>query len=238
MLKMLAETAASLVFPSECELCQIPLQPFPPSGVCDACRSQIRWIAPPHCRGCGRTVRAEGNACSECFGKTFPFERALASAIYEGAMKDLIHVYKFGSRKYLKNFFTDILSDFLSQNTNPAIFDCVAAIPMDPVKKNERGFNQSELLSAALARSLGRPDHTRHISRIKHSQSQHLLKKKERMANVKDSFRAVGGEFFKQKNVLLVDDILTTGQTASECAKVLKKEGASSVTLLVLARGA
>jgi len=153
-------------------------------------------------------------------------------------MRALIHAYKFDGRKILKNFFAQVLATFVDVNLKTHSFDAVAAVPLDPDKKRSRGFNQSEFLSCRMARTLKVDDLSKEIRRKKSAKAQSLLGKNEREFNVKDCFFAPFGHPFFAKRILLIDDILTTGQTASECAKSLKRAGASSVVVLTLARGA
>ena len=169
--------------------------------------------------------------------ESFHFDRAFACALYEGKMKELLHAYKFSQHKYLKNFFVKILHELIESNLKNEKFDLVAAIPLDRDKRNERGFNQSELLTQALAAKLKIMDGSKNITRTPSPSPQSLLAKRERKLNVQGHFSIRDKHFFDAKSVLLVDDILTTGQTASECAKTLKEAGARSVTVLACARG-
>lgn len=116
-------------------------------------------------------------------------------------------------------------------------FEAVLAVPLDKDKEKQRGFNQARLLSSGLARKMRLPEATRKVRRAPSRAPQALLDRATRKLNVKDRFSVKDTAFFASKNVLLVDDILTTGHTASECARALKAAGASSVTVLACARG-
>lgn len=238
MLNRLYETALSWVFPVLCELCEAPLSPYPPSGVCTSCEAQIHWIRPPVCVSCGRGVHEGVLTCARCAHEHFHFDRAFACAIYEGKIKELLHRFKFNERKYLKNFLGSRMAALLRGNLAEGRFDTVIPVPMDNQKRNERGFNQSELLSRRVAQELELPHDPRRLRRTAGSRPQHFLTKKDRERNARGAFTArANGNSLDGKNVLLVDDILTTGQTASECARALKEAGAASVTVLALARG-
>lgn len=233
----IVESLLSIVFPARCELCQEAVPAYPASGVCAGCRAEIRLIPGPHCVSCGRTLKTNTRQCSACHGKSFHFDRAFACAPYEGKMKELLHIYKFNGRKYLKYFFAGLLEQFVSIHLKPHAFDALASVPMDKHKKNSRGFNQSELLSAELGSRTGLPDLSAALARKKSPHPQHLMAKAAREQNVKGSFTVKHKPDISMKNILLVDDILTTGQTASECARTMKEAGASSVTVLACARG-
>ena len=115
--------------------------------------------------------------------------------------------------------------------------DGVAAVPLDLEKKRSRGFNQSELLSAQIALELKVPDVSKELTRKKSESPQALLAKTDRKINVRDRFAVKNTGSFRAIRVLLIDDILTTGHTTSECAKTLKNAGAASVTVMACARG-
>lgn len=237
MLKTLSEALLWPFFPSQCEACSKPVSPFPPRGVCGQCDEKIKRLGPPHCVLCGRTVQNEGVRCASCFGESFGFDRAFACALYEGKMKELIHRYKFDGQKHLERFFSSMMLSFIRTYLKDGNYEVIAAIPMDRTKKQKRGFNQSELISARLAKALRIPETSGALRRTGARLSQSLLTKKERKTNAQDSFEIVNQKPFNSKKLLLIDDILTTGHTASECAKALKKAGAQCVEVLACARG-
>ncbi len=152
-------------------------------------------------------------------------------------MKELLHLYKFGRRKSLKNFFIPLAAEFIRQHLKNDTFGAVAAVPVSPNKKAERGFNQSELVSKEIAKVLKLWDASDALFRPKASLPQSSLNRAERQKNVRGSFFVKNNDSFAKRHILLVDDILTTGYTASECARVLKEAGATSVSVLALARG-
>lgn len=213
------QTLLTLVFPAECETCHAVLNGRGALGVCPRCESQITLLEAPRDR------------------EAFHFDRAYGCALYEGKMKELLHAYKFSRRKTLKNFFAKMMRDFLQKRLPGERFDCVTAVPMDAERERARGFSPARLLAAALAKDLGIPEASRQLRCVRKQRPQSLLAKHERETNVKDSFAAEAGSFLA-KHTLLIDDILTTGHTASECAGALKAAGAASVTVLTCARGA
>jgi ComF family protein len=109
-------------------------------------------------------------------------------------------------------------------------------VPLHWKKKQERGFNQSELMAKKICRKLSLPISINNLHRVKNTLSQTQLSRLQRQKNVNDAFKVKNPDLFLEKNVLLVDDVLTTGITASECARNLKNAGAKKVYLLALAR--
>lgn len=175
--------------------------------------------------------------CNDCLDQVLHTDQAWACTSYEGVIKDLIHAYKYKGRKYLGHFFSELLASFFDHHLSKESFNALAAIPLHPIKKRQRGFNQSELICHALSKQYRIKDASTSIRRIKNDTSQSLLGKIERREHVLGSFYVPHANSFVYKKVLLIDDILTTGQTASECARILKLAGAVSVKLLVIARG-
>ena len=237
MLNTLLETLSALVFPVECEICGVAVHPHPPLGVCRECQAEVKLIAPPHCPGCGRTLIGEMPKCSECQAESYAFDQAYACAAYEGAMRRLIHAFKFENRKYLKHFFMKMMTEFMNLRLIAAAVDGILPVPMDKDRRLERGFNQSELISLEISRVFGIPHSAGNLIQRRSGAVQSGLTKNKRRLNVKGAFLVRNADEFHSKRLLLIDDILTTGCTASECAKMLKKAGAASVTVLALARG-
>lgn len=240
MLRPLFHKILELVFPVQCEACGVKLSWASP-GVCSSCQSQLKPIPPPHCPFCGRSIPpalAGAKTCGHCGATPLHFDRAFACTLYEGRMKELLRAYKFDNRKFLSGFFSQIMERFIQTHLETPDFDAIAAIPLDSQKKQRRGFNQSGLLAKRLAKRFGWQNVSKILWRSKSDAPQSLLTKKDRPQNVRGRFHARRDGLLKNKHILLVDDILTTGHTASECAKALKGAGARVVTVLALARGA
>lgn len=228
----------NVLFPQRCQACRSSL-PFSSSApVCQKCDARIRWIAPPHCVTCGRTLGLAG-LCAACVAnpEKFHFDRALACVAYEGPIRKILHRYKFGRKIVLNGFLAERLLRFTERHLKESEFDAVAAVPLDPERRNQRGFNQSRILSAALSEKMKLKDLSPVLGRKKSVSAQALLAKRQRRTNVRGAFFLKDSEPFSRfKRVLLVDDILTSGQTLSECAKTIKAAGAESVTALAFAR--
>lgn len=237
MLKTLSEAFFSLVFPLGCELCGTLLPSGASKGICQNCQKGISLIVPPHCERCGRHVLNDKELCGHCVHENFHFDRAFACVYYDDKMKKLLHAFKFERRRYLLPFFASLMNDFAHQHLFRSHWDRVVPVPMDGTHERERGFNQAKLLSSALAKKSGWSYAPETLGCRKVGAPQSSLKKSERKRNVADRFfvQKKAGAF--SGHVLLVDDILTTGQTASACAKALKNAGAQTVSVFALARG-
>ena len=217
MLKAISRSVVSFVFPLSCELCGDVLPSRNDGGVCSVCESSLPLIEP---------------AYSE--DKNFYFDRVFAACYYGDKVKTLLCSFKFRRNRALRPALLRLLKRRL-EDQNENRWDALAAVPMPLDKKMERGFNQAELLARGVADLLGKPYLKNVLSLTGAPQQQAKLSKVRRRENVRRLFRAsrkVAG-----RNILLVDDILTTGETASECARALKEAGSKTVDVLVVARG-
>ena len=237
MLKTISEAVFSLVFPVSCELCEAFLPSGGLQGICQNCQKSLSRLTPPCCAGCGRAASKDGERCGHCRNEDFHFDRAYACTYYDDKMKKLLHAFKFERRRFLLPFFANLMKDFADRHLPKDSWDRLVPVPMNSVHERERGFNQARLLSATLAQSSGKAHASGALGCRGTGAMQSSLKRSERKRNAE-------GRFFVQKpgsiasgRVLLVDDILTTGHTASACAKALKDAGAKTVTVLALARG-
>jgi ComF family protein len=237
MLKTIGRALRSLLFPSHCELCGVFIPSHLSSPVCPMCLDKVLLIAGPHCPSCGRTTFSPDKRCGLCGDQDFHFDRAHACVVYADEMKKLLHKLKFGKKRYLTPFFSEVMARFCKKNLPGATFD-VVPVPMDRRRRLKRGFNQSELLAGRLAASLGSPYLPGILDCSVSKVPQSFLSKAERAANVRDRFFVKKNASVQGRDILLVDDILTTGNTSSACAKALKDAGARSVTVLAFARGA
>ena len=157
---------------------------------------------------------------------------------FEGVVTSLIHDFKYHHALWLEEELTDLLQACVGAHYGGLAFDAVCAVPLHPVRRRERGFNQAALLAARLARRLRLPWRRGGLVRARDTGTQTHLTARERLSNVKGAFEAGGDRRWGGKRLLLVDDVMTTGATVSACAEALKRAGAASVHVVTLARGA
>jgi len=151
---------------------------------------------------------------------------------YEGTLRELIHLFKYGGIKTLARPLGDLLALALPRDQQ---FDIVVPMPLHWRRRWRRGFNQSSLLARLTARRCGIPM-LHAVRRTRSTATQAGLTNARRRENVSGAFRVTKGPAVRGRRVLLIDDVMTTGATANACALALKRGGASSVTLLALAR--
>jgi ComF family protein len=129
------------------------------------------------------------------------------------------------------------MADFLNNCVKQDGFDIIVPVPLYPSRFRQRGFNQAELLAKNVALFSGRPLAANAIKRIRPTLAQAGLSKTERFKNTRGAFKVTDAAGVCGKDVLIIDDVLTTGSTISECARALRKAGAKSISALVLAKG-
>jgi competence protein ComFC len=229
-----------IIYPKICLICKRDLSSNSVDElVCVKCWSSIKKNAPPFCHGCGRNLDEKSLAlayCPSCLKAPLHFDRAFAPCIYEGAIKDLIHEFKYRKTDYLADALSGLMLDFIRDYDVPvSSMDEIIPVPLHPARLREREFNQAELLARRIA-----PVYTKIVSadnlvRLRHTRTQAELKSSDRLSNVKDSFSVRWPDRIKGKHILLIDDVLTTGATSSEASRALKDAGANSVLVLTLA---
>jgi ComF family protein len=171
--------------------------------------------------------------CALCRSGLRGFDAAYCYGSYEGVLRELIHLYKYGRVQTLAKPLGDLLAAALPREER---FDAVTAVPLHWRRQWQRGFNQSELLARTMAARRGVPL-VEALRRVRATPAQAGLSNTRRRQNVATAFECRrGARALAGKRILLIDDVLTTGSTAAACAGVLKRAGAAQVTLLAVAR--
>jgi ComF family protein len=212
--------------------------------VCAECLASPAPLAADFYCACCRTPFLNGypldeqGVCAACRSGLRGFDNAVCFGFYEGKLRRLIHLFKYSGMKPLARPLAGYLERALETGVpaEPARdFDAVIAVPLHWRKKWARGFNQAELLARPVARRRRLPL-LNALRRRRPTEVQAGLALAGRRRNVTGAFGVRAGVDLKGKRVLLIDDVMTTGATASACASVLKRAGAASVTLATLAR--
>lgn len=228
-----------LIYPPECLLCHDKLDSSS-KVLCTVCRNSICFNTPPFCKKCSRHLSKPDrkNLCPQCRKRMPDFNRAWGALFYNDAMRHLLHSFKYQKKTVLRHFFAELTISFIERYQIPIkTFDGLVAMPIHPAKHREREFNQTELLCQLISKEFQIPIYTNNLIRSKNTAPQAFLEEKERWTNVKDAFRIRKPLELKNKSVLIVDDLLTTGATACEAAKICKQAGAKKVNILTLAIG-
>ncbi len=230
-LKSLENFILNKVFPHDltCNICGCEIfdgQPF-----CKDCFSKVKFIETSFCEKCGRLTVESQEKCQSC-NHEWAVDKARSLFAYLGYGKFLVQNLKYNNARYLADVFAKSLEEVCVKNMFAP--DVITFVPMDELSQYKRGYNQAELLATALAKRLNY-EVIGGLIKKKQTKNQQSLDFFERQRNLKNTFSVLDKECFKNKKVLLIDDVLTTGATSNEIAQVLKKSGAKSVYLLTLA---
>jgi ComF family protein len=245
-----AASLFSAFFPSDCRLCGLPLLNISRRPVCPECLVRIQPIQGKVCSICGERVLSLYFQCDEdglrrcpvCRRVDHPFHRALAYGSYDDGLRELIHLLKYNGVRPAAGVLGRMLGETLTAMApsldQPLVL--LLPVPLYRGKRRQRGFNQAELIAqAALRAGISRkrfqlaPDV---LARVRDTHSQIGLTGHQRRENLRGAFAVTESEQVADREVVLVDDVYTTGTTASECARVLRRAGASRVWVATVAR--
>ena len=230
---------SDLVYPPNCLLCKkyCGLR-SPVDFLCPHCFNSIQFNLPPFCLKCSRPLGGSFQypKCRECRLKKTFFDFAWGACLYHEPLRQLIHLFKYDQKTFLRFPFHKLLVNFIeTYHFDIAQFDTLVPIPLYSARLRERGYNQSEIIAGGIAQKFNLGISSHNLIRMRPTPSQTILSQKERWTNLEGAFRIKHSKEFHNKNVLIIDDLLTTGATASEAACVLKLAGAKTVGVLTLA---
>lgn len=207
----------------------------------------LSLIYPPKCVFCG-TVIDKSDICEEC-KKTLPFtkgdsiyqkfpfvDKCISPLYYKDYVRRAVLRFKFAGCSCYSRRLGGIMSECAENNLDCGSIDMISCIPLSRKRMHDRGYNQAELLAKEISKKVG-VEYLPTLKKIRHNTAQSTIKdSKQRAANVIGAYKVVDAEKVKGKYILLVDDVVTTGSTVSECARILKKSGAKAVYCVTLAR--
>jgi len=242
MLKKHIRSFLDIIYPRSCIGCKKILKNTADLNniACPACWLSIKKNRPPFCQRCGRSLdwkNSPHKVCKSCLKKELYFDRAFSACIYDGLTKELIHEFKYKGKDHLSKALSGLIIDFIREFNLPPLeyFDMLVPVPLHKNRLREREFNQSQLLAKDLSREFGLELSSDNLTRVRDTAKQAELTDEKRFMNVKNSFVLCDANKIKDKMIILVDDVLTTGATCSEAAKVLKDNGARTVFALTVA---
>lgn len=229
MLEAMFRTIFSHIFPPRCLLCGDHALSCT-LGVCSRCISRIRPVPPPVCTVCGNPSGTEG-ICIGCQTDPPPYDRLMSAALFEGPLKDMIHAFKYADATYYKKYLTRILYDLVQDEL--AHCDLITFVPLHWSRMMARGYNQAALLAQGLSRLTRIPVGYGVLKKTRATPTQVGLSRDQRKKNLSGTFRA---QSVSGKAVLVIDDVITTGHTALEVSRALKKAGSHHVVFASVGR--
>ena len=247
-----------LLYPLKCLKCGVYLDPdtVTPHTLeacfCDHCMgSGVYPIDSPFCIKCGIQFHQifpsdfnENYVCEACLKSSLRLDRVRAAVVYKGIIKDAIPLFKYQSKLSLVKAFERLMFQTFLRHYSRSQIDLIMPVPLHKKKLKERGFNQAYLLIRNLMKTYQKVYHqppqwgidTVSLARVKKTEPQTGFDSEQRKKNLKKAFQVMDKKAIQNKNILLIDDVFTTGATCNEAARVLLKQGAQKVDALVLAR--
>jgi ComF family protein len=253
-----AATLFFTFFPADCRICGSPLLRVSRLPVCKTCLLALRRLHGSYCSVCGEELHLAAyltrentgsfdadcgeSRCTLCQRTDPPFERAVAYGSYESELRDLIHLLKFQQVRPAAAVLGRMLAETIAnlERNMPVGTIAVVPVPLYPRKRTQRGFNQAEMIARAALKQLARPKRfdlcAGVLARRRETGSQIGLTRHQRRENLRGAFAVGDRSRILNRDILLIDDVLTTGTTASECARVLLRGGAARVWVATVAR--
>ena len=227
----------TLFFPSHCAHCGVAT--YDDRDFCDTCIQVIERVRAPACDICSQPYQGEIERfeCPNCADERFSFEFAVCVVRSRGPVRELLHRRKYGREIWSARVLAELMREGLA---DPRLagrdFDALVPVPLHALRLREREFNQATMLAGHLSK-ITRIPVANALKRVRFTGTQTRLDRRHRMQNLRNAFAPHKNADVKDKSLLLVDDVLTTGSTLDACASVLLEHGAASVCALTVARG-
>ena len=241
ILQSLTEGFFDLIYPSNiyCIRCGNIIDDSRPYALCDVCVRTLKWVGERTCLRCGKILQENylHELCTDCRDMEHRYTRGFTCVEYGSAERELLHRFKYKDKSYLGRKLAEIMYDRIqAEDLDP---DILLPVPMYRRKEKTRGYNQAVILAKSLAELMGKPYDGKLLLRIADTKAMSRLSAGERRRNIQRAFivSTRKSAILKNKRVLLLDDIYTTGSTADACAEALIEAGASEIFVFTFASG-
>ena len=234
--------ALDLIYPARCPGCLKRLtESGAPGDFCDACGSVMQPIEEPFCQRCAEPFPGEISGdftCPNCSGRPAAYEFAVCRMLSRGPVREAVHRLKYEGVVVMRLALARLMLSALNDRRLADAGWLLVPVPLHPRKRRERGYNQSAELAKSLSKLSGLP-WLDALKRTRYTDSQAGLDRAGRLKNLRGAFavKRFAARQLRDQDVLLVDDVLTTGATAHECAQTLRAGGARRVVVITVARG-
>ncbi len=238
ILRRIWNSVINFIFPQQCCICKSYLSVD--GSVCLSCMGKFELITDPKCDCCGLPFEFKLKGvnkkllCPKCLKKPYKFDKAISAVRYDDFSKKLILPFKHGDKTQYAKTIASIMSMYGREIAKQS--DFIIPVPIHLTRMLKRKYNQASLISTYLSKIYLKPVLYTTPIRSKATASQGHLSTKERKQNVSGVFSVKNADKIKNRNILLIDDVFTTGATVNECAKILKQNGAKKVFVFTFAR--
>lgn len=222
-----------LLYPKTCCFCgKISVQ-----EICDTCKEKVSYIKEPRCKKCGKPIRYEEQEyCLDCQKQSFHYIQGRSLWVHKGVVTWSVYQFKYHNRRIYGRFYAEELYRVYGKNLEDWGIDLIVPVPLHWRRKRKRGYNQAEIIARHLGELTGIPVDAKLVIRKKYTTPQKTLNDKERVKNLKNVFD-MRKKKVRGKNILLIDDIYTTGSTIDAISKVLLEKGHNKVWFLTISIG-
>lgn len=229
------ENIVNLVYPRRCPVCD-DIVPVTDGLICRECIAKVKYIKSPRCRRCGKQLFDENVIfCKDCEKKKHIYECGYALYDYQ-SMRRSIYRFKYNKRNEYAKYYAKDICEHIGTEIRSLQADAFIPVPLHPVRKARRGYNQAEILAKELSGLTGIPCYGNIVKRIVNTVPQKELDDRERQNNLKKAFH-IPSDVVKLNKTIIVDDIYTTGSTIDAVARELRQHGVGKVYYLALCIG-
>ncbi len=239
LIKKISCSTYDFIFPPNCLLCKKLFFSSQKIELCENCINNFNFFNnSPKCRKCGIVFNSPvttDHLCSRCFKEKIFFDKARAIGVFDGALRKAVHLLKYSPRPRIAASLGRLMAQQGKEIMDIKGYDWIIPVPLHEIRLRQRGFNQALLLARQVGKTWGVPVKAEYLKRALQTETQTTMLRQSRYRNVRNAFNCTA-EYGGEKNILIIDDVFTTGATVNECARVLKKHGAKRVEVLTLAR--
>ena len=229
----LTQKVMDIVYPRRCPVCDDAVDSIG-RYICRDCEAAFEAVREPYCLKCGNPVPDDSDRlCKDCAPGRHVFDRGRAAFKYDTELKESIYRYKYGGRREYSDYYAAAMTDILGGWIKSLAPDALIPIPLHKSRLKKRGYNQAGLLAEGLSKALEIPVRNDVLERCGKTEVQKGLRAHERQNNLKKALK-ISSDVVKLKNVVLIDDIYTTGSTMDAAASCLKEAGVNEVYFAVL----
>ena len=228
------ETAVVFLYPANCRVCETSLEVTSLPYICATCWQDIQFLEPPWCDICG-TPNVKG-LCDECAVSPPPYGKLRSIALYQTTIRQAIRLFKFEKKRILAQHLIQLINARIPVDCAITEYDFILPVPIHKRRLRGRGFNQSTLLAKGIAQAAGVPILTDALVRHRHTMAQSSLGIDARQRNIIDAFKIRKPNVIRDKRILIIDDIITTGATFRAVVNELWKADPVEIDVLTLAR--
>lgn len=222
-----------MLYPQTCHFCGKICR----EKICRECAKKVEYIQEPRCKRCGKPIRYdEKEFCHDCANSQVSYEQGKNVWLHKGPVRWSIYQFKYHNRRVYGEFYAQELYRLYGKQLKDWGIQVIIPVPLHKKRKRKRGYNQAEIIAKHLGKLSGLPVETKAVIRVQNTKPQKELNHKDRKKNLREAFR-VTKRWRSPQNVLLIDDIYTTGNTIDAVAKVLKEKGANKVWFLTISIG-